>query len=356
MSCEPLPPHFSPLRGRGTDQNPMNRFEKIIFEPDPDEPDINTKPKTEFFHDTTKSLITYNNSPDLGFTAGINIYRGCEHGCSYCFARPYHEYLGMSSGLDFESKILIKANAPQLLAKELSARKWHPQVVVMSGATDCYQPVERRLQLNRQCLEVFAEFCNPVVIITKNHLVTRDIDVLKKLAKHQAVKVFISVTTLDAQLGGWMEPRASRPVHRLKAIRELSEAGIPVGAMVAPIIPGLTDHEIPQIVASVANHGAQSAGHTIVRLPFAVKDIFTHWLETYFPDRKDKILNRIRDIRGGKLNDPRFGMRMAGEGAYAEHIHDMFYLACKRSGLDKSRTVLSTASFKIPSRQLTLFD
>jgi DNA repair photolyase len=345
------------IHGRGTPENPANRFEQIHIERDPENPrDPGFKPDTIYLKDNTKSLITYNDSPDVGFEAGINPYRGCEHGCVYCFARPSHEYFGLSSGLDFETKIFVKENAPKILAKELSARQWRPRVLALSGNTDCYQPVERRLRLTRRCLEVLADFRNPVVVITKNHLVTRDIDILKQLAGFQAVKIFISVTTLDAKLANILEPRASCPADRLDAIKKLSEAGVPAGVLVAPVIPGLTDHEMPRIIAQAARHGARSAGHVILRLPYAVKGLFEHWLEAHFPERKNKVLNRIREIRGGSLNDPRFGHRMKGEGPFAKQIHDFFYLSCKKEGLNIDTAELSTSSFRKPSAQLTLFD
>src|ERR1043166_3899467 len=227
------------IKGRGAAQNPSNRFEKIHLEPDDDwNPEEGAAPRTQFFRDTTQTFINYNNSPDVGFDASINPYRGCEHGCIYCFARPTHEYLGFSAGLDFESRIMVKENGPELLRQELSSSKWKPQTIVMSGVTDCYQPIERKLRLTRRCLEVLAEFRNPVAIITKNHLVTRDVDLLARLAEHQAAVVCISVTTLDDRLAGRMEPRATRPRGRLDAIRTLSAAGVPVTVFVAPTVPG----------------------------------------------------------------------------------------------------------------------
>jgi DNA repair photolyase len=240
--------------GRGATDNPVNRFEKIHIEPDADwNPDDEyggcpQGPRTQFFKDHSKTLITRNDSPDVGFMASLNPYRGCEHGCIYCYARPTHEYLGFSAGLDFESKIMVKEDAPELLRAELMSPKWQPQVIFMSGVTDCYQPVESRLKLTRRCLEVLAEFRNPVFIITKNRLVTRDIDLLSELARHNAAAVWLSITTLDAELRKLMEPRTSPPLARLAAIRELAQAGIPVGVNVAPIIPGLTDHEMPAIL------------------------------------------------------------------------------------------------------------
>src|SRR5262245_27700364 len=236
----------TPIRGRGAGGNPANRFEGLLYAPDPElDPSDSPAPTTHFFRDTSRSIIAYNDSPDVGFSASINPYRGCEHGCIYCYARPTHEYLGFSVGLDFESKIMVKEDASALLRRELMSPRWQPQTLAISGVTDCYQPIERRLQLTRRCLEVLLEFRNPVGIVTKNQLVTRDIDVLGELAKLDAAVVYVSVTTLDAELVGKMEPRTSRPAARLEAIAALAQAGIPVGVMVAPIIPGLNDHEIP---------------------------------------------------------------------------------------------------------------
>jgi DNA repair photolyase len=345
------------LHDRGALVNPANRFEKISFERDEEISDEDyPSPKTEFFKDTSKSIVSYNASPDIGFSTSVNPYRGCEHGCVYCYARPTHEYFGLSSGLDFESKIFVKTEAALLLRKELAHAKWEPQTVVMSGVTDCYQPFERKFQVTRQCLEVLHEFHNPVAIITKNHLVTRDIDLLRKMADYQGACVTVSVTSLDSHIARAMEPRASTPANRLKAIEELSKAGIPVTANVAPIVPGLTDHEIPAILKACAQAGAQGAGYVIVRLPYAVKDLFECWLKEYFPDRKDKVLNRIRELRGGSLYDSGFGTRMTGQGLFAEHIRDLFDLGYKRAGFPKSRIHLSAASFQNPHKQqLELF-
>ncbi|HET7626213.1 MAG TPA: PA0069 family radical SAM protein, partial [Verrucomicrobiae bacterium] len=247
---------------RGTAENPPNRFEQIIFQRDDDwNPDEDPLPRTQFLKDKTSTIIAYNNSPDIGFEASVNPYRGCEHGCIYCYARPFHEYLGFSSGLDFETKIMVKESAPKLLREELASPKWQPKVITMSGVTDCYQPIERRLKLTRGCLEVLADFRNPVVIVTKNALVTRDVDLLSALARDHAAQVFISLTTLDSDLRKVMEPRTSPPAARLAAIRKLTDAGIPVGVMLAPIVPGLTDHEIPALIAAAVEAGARSAGH-----------------------------------------------------------------------------------------------
>lgn len=252
---------------------------------------------------------------------------------------------------------MVKEDAPEFLRRELSSRNWKPQPVAISGVTDPYQPIERDLQLTRRCLEVFVEFRNPVVIITKNRLVTRDLDLLSELARYQAALVILSVTTLDASLTRILEPRASTPARRLEAIETLTQAGVPVGVLVAPVIPGLTDHEIPSIVAAVAKAGAQFAGYTIVRLPLAVAPLFEEWLEQHFPDRKEKVLNRIRAMRDGNLNDPRFGHRMRGEGPFAEMIKKLFAAACRKAGLDRHGPTLSTASFRRPSgAQLSLFE
>jgi DNA repair photolyase len=345
-----------PIRGRGTASNPANRFQHLVYEPDPDVADEEAPaPGTQFFRDGSRSLITYNDSPDVGFSASINPYRGCEHGCSYCYARPTHEYLGLSSGLDFETKIFVKEDAPELLRRELMSPKWEPQVLAVSGVTDAYQPIERRLQLTRRCLAVLTEFRNPVGVVTKNHLVTRDRDLLGELARHDAAVVFISITTLDADLAGVMEPRASRPAARLAAIEELTRAGIRVGVLVAPVIPGLTDHEMPAILEAAAQAGARSAGYVMLRLPFAVKDLFENWLARHFPQRTEKVLGQIREVRGGKLSDPRFGSRMRGEGPLAEAIRRMFQLACRKAGLNRKGWQLSTAAFRRPHER-SLFD
>ncbi len=346
------------IKGRGAAHNPTNRFEKIHLEPDDDwTPEENGAPKTQLFRDSTQTFITRNNSPDIGFETSINPYRGCEHGCIYCFARPTHEYLGFSAGLDFESRIMVKEDGPEILRKELSSPKWKPQTIVMSGVTDCYQPIERKLRLTRRCLEVLAEFRNPVAIITKNYLVTRDIDLLSELARHNAAMVNISITTLDPTLTPRLEPRASLPAHRLAAVRELSEAGIPVNVMVAPVIPCITDHEIPHILKAAAEAGAISAAYVPVRLPWAVAPMFENWVARHFPDRKEKVLNRIRGMRGGKLNDSNFGSRMRGSGIFAEQIDRMFKVGCRRAGLPKRRVELSAESFRVPSGpQLSLFE
>lgn len=275
-----------------------------------------------------------------------------------CYARPTHEYLGFSAGLDFESRIMVKLDAPVLLRKEMASKKWKPQTVMFSGVTDIYQPAERQFELTRRCLEVFLDFRNPVGMVTKNYLITRDIDLLKELAQLDCVSVSISLTTLDEELRRVMEPRTSAPSRRLKAVEMLANAGIPVGVLNAPIIPGLTDHEIPKLVQAAADAGANWAGFSIVHLPYGVKDLFVDWLERHYPERSSKVIGRIKAMRGGKLNDPRFGYRMTGEGIFAEQIHALHKAACKKAGLPKPRRKLTTEHFRVPGRavQLRLFE
>ncbi|MGH7942296.1 MAG: PA0069 family radical SAM protein [Limisphaerales bacterium] len=343
---------------RGATENPPNRFEKIHLEPDADwNPEDDGLPQTQFFVDHSKTIIAHNDSPDIGFTSSLNPYRGCEHGCIYCYARPTHEYLGFSSGLDFETKIMVKLNAPELLRQELSSLKWKPQVIVMSGVTDCYQPVEGKLKLTRRCLETLAEFRNPAAIITKNSLVSRDVDVLSELAKHDCASVCLSITTLDNDLKGVMEPRASPPQARLNAIRKLAGANIPVSVNVAPIIPGLNDHEMPAILRAARESGATAAGFTVVRLPYANAPLFEKWLETHFPDRKERVLNRIKAMRGGKLYNSQWGTRMRGDGIFAEQIETMFEVARRKAGFKDGRNYeLSTTAFRrAGGPQLSLF-
>ena len=346
-----------PVRGRGAAVNPKNRFESIerVPEPPQDSDDISS-PQTRFFVDSSKSIIAYNDSPDVGFETSVNPYRGCEHGCVYCYARPSHEYLGFSSGLDFETKIMVKEDAPELLRKQLSSRAWKPQLIALSGNTDCYQPAEKKRQLTRRCLEVLLDFRNPVVIITKNHLVTRDIDILSELARYDCVGVTLSLTTLDHRLSSLLEPRASRPARRLAAIKALAEGVVPVGYLQAPMIPGLTDSEAPAIALAAAKAGATFSGYVALRLPFAVKALFEQWLEQHYQDKKQKILNRVREIRGGKLNDPNFKTRMRGEGIYAEQMAKLFQLARKKSGITERWPKLTTEHFRRPAKdQLSLF-
>lgn len=353
-----MEPRPLPIRGRGAAANPPNRFERLRIERDPDAAlDEQPAPRTEFYRDSSRSVINHNDSPDIPFECSLNPYRGCEHGCIYCFARCTHEFLGFSAGLDFETKILVKEDAPELLAKELSSRRWTPKPISLGTATDPYQPIERKLQLTRRCLQVLAEFRNPVTLITKNHLVTRDIDLLSEMARRHLVAVLVSVTSLDAELVRILEPRTSSPQRRLAAIQALSAAGIPVGVMVSPIIPGLTDHEIPAIVSAAAQAGATSAGLQIVRLPGAVAGLFEQWLEQHRPERKQKVLHRLQAMRGGKLNETPFGKRMRTTGEMAEQIHAIFDLACRKAKLGSEGPELSTAEFRrSDGGQMSLFE
>jgi len=335
------------LRGRGVGWNPPNRFETIALEPDPSDEDPQPGPETVLLRDRTKSILAWNDSPDVGFDVGINPYRGCSHGCVYCYARPTHEYLGFSAGLDFETKIMVKERAPELLKKALESRSWVPQVIALSGNTDAYQPAERRLELTRRCLEVLAEFRNPVGIVTKSHLVTRDADLLGDLAADGAAAVVLSVTSLRNEVQRAMEPRAASPSRRLDAIRQLAAKGIPVGVNVAPVIPGLTDEEVPSILEAAAEAGATFASYIMLRLPHGVKSIFEGWLGQHFPERRDKVLNRVRELRGGKLYDARYEVRGRGEGPWSDQLRSLFRVTRKRLGLDRPPS-LSTAAFRVP--------
>ncbi len=330
----------------------------MVVDPDADAVLPPEVPRTIYLKDSTRKIIAHNDSPDVGFEWSINPYRGCEHGCIYCYARPTHEWLGFSAGLDFESRIMVKTDAPELLREELASKKWEPAVISVSGVTDCYQPVERKLEITRGCLAVMTEFGNPFGIVTKSHLVTRDIDVLSEAAKKNLCVVMVSVTTLDENLSRLMEPRAAVPRRRLEAIAKLSAAGVPVGAMVAPIVPGLTDHEVPAVLKMVKEAGALSAGYVALRLPYAVKDLFAAWLERHFPDRKAKVLNRIMDLRGGKLNESAFGSRMRGHGIWAEQMKRVFEVAKCKAGMVGGIPDLATDGFCVPNsarRQMELW-
>jgi DNA repair photolyase len=350
-------------RGRGTGWNPANRFEGTYTQAEPEsrtwveeDDDLAPRPETEYIDENASSILVHNDSPDVNFDWGINPYRGCEHGCIYCYARPMHEYMGYSAGLDFETKIFVKRRAPQLLREALASRKWTPEVIALSGATDPYQPVERTLKLTRGCLEVLAEFRNPVGIITKNRLVTRDIDLLAPMAADQCATVSVSVTTLDLQLNRILEPRTSSPHQRLDAIRALSESGIPVRVLVAPVIPGITDHEIPAILQAAAAAGATSASYIMLRLPHAVAPLFEAWLEEHYPDRKEKVLSRLRAMREGRLYRSDFATRHSGTGVFAEQTARFFEVACRKAGLDRAGKPLSIAQFRRPGvDQMELF-
>ncbi len=337
------------IKGRGVVGNPRNRFESLGFEWDEDvPPDERPAPTTQFLDDATQTIIAYNSSPDIPYRASVNPYRGCEHGCSYCYARPFHEYLGFSAGIDFESKIMVKREAPKLLRSELSSSKWEPQLLAMSGVTDCYQPIERKLKLTRQCLEALYEFRNPVGMVTKNRLVTRDKDILSEMAKSRLCQVFLSINSLDSELAREMEPRTSSPRARLEALAELADAGIPTGVLIAPVVPGLNDHEIPGILKAAYEAGAVCAGHILLRLPFGVKDLFLDWARRSYPTKAEKIESRIRNTRDGKLDDARFGARMTGNGIFAEQIETLFRVNARKYKLDKAPPPVDVSKFRRP--------
>lgn len=364
MTMYPYSPSTS-IRGRGTATNPRNRFERLYVEqdrealagafcPEMEAPAEAPPPPTEFFPDASRSILSSNDSPDVGFDVSVNPYRGCEHGCVYCYARPTHEYLGFSCGLDFETKVLYKPDAPVLLREALEASSYEPRPIALSGATDPYQPIERQMELTRGCLEVLADLRNPACVMTKSHLVTRDADLLGRLARHDAAAVMISLTTLDPNLARRLEPRASAPLSRLAAISTLARARVPVGVLVSPVIPGLTDHEMPALLAEAARAGATFARFAILRLPHAVAELFDDWLARHYPARREKVLARIRDIRGGRLDDSRFGTRMRGEGVFALQIADLFEVSCRRANLRTETPRLSVASFRRRFGQLSL--
>ena len=349
------------VRGRGAGMDLPNRFERLHLELEAGEAHQAPQARrTDYLRDPAKSILSRNRSPDVGFDWSLNPYRGCEHGCVYCYARPTHEYLGWSAGLDFESRIMVKEDAAALLRRALSKAGWTPEPLVMSGVTDPYQPIERRLELTRGCLEVLAEARHPVALITKSRLVERDADLLATLARLDAAHVTLSITTLDRRLQRTLEPRASPPEHRLAAIRTLADAGIPVAVNVAPVIPGLTDHEIPAIIEAAAQAGATSAGYVVLRLPGAVRPLFLEWLETHCPDRAGKVRSRLQSLRGGDLYDSTFGARMSGEGPFAAQIRDLVRISRRRAGMTHRALRLSTDHFRRPeprsdAPQLRLF-
>jgi DNA repair photolyase len=352
-------------RGRGSPINPPNRFDRLHYEPDPerldDDPeyrDTLERPPTEYFRDHSRSIVTENQSPDVGFRYSINPYRGCQHGCAYCYARPTHEYLGLSAGLDFETKVFVKEDAPELFREFLCRPGWRAEPIALSGVTDCYQPAERRFRLTRRLLEVAAEARQPMSIITKNALVLRDLDVLGTMAAARLVQVSVSLTTLDAGLARSMEPRTSTPAARLRALRALAGAGVPAQVLVAPVIPGLNDSEIPALLAAARETGARAAGYVLLRLPLTVAPVFREWLERTQPGCAARVLGRVRQARGGKLNESAFGKRMRGSGEMADQIRELFHVFARRHGLDGGLPPLDCTAFRpprAPSRQGTLF-
>jgi DNA repair photolyase len=347
------------ISGRGTGENPPNRYDELHVElDDAEEEDGGAEVPTLFYKDSSRTILAENDSPDVGFKYSLNPYRGCEHGCIYCYARPSHEYLGFSAGLDFERRIMVKENAPALLREKLSSPRWEPQVVALSGNTDCYQPIERRLGITRRCLEVFAEFRNPVAAITKSALIARDADLFGELARRGAAAVHLSITSLDPELARRMEPRAARPERRLEAIATLVAAGVPVSVMIGPVVPGLNDSEIPRILEAAKRAGATGASWVLLRLPKPVDELFAGWLDEHYPDRKERVLARIRETRDGRISDARFGRRMRGRGEYAEQIAALFEVAAKKYGLGRGLIPLDAGAFRRPARtgeQLGMF-
>lgn len=357
-----LPPLTVPIKGRGAVSNADGRFESCSHERVDDGWDALAEPlppvATTVTVDTTKSIINAVDSPDIGFDRTINAYRGCEHGCIYCFARPTHSYLGLSPGLDFETRLFAKPDAAQLLEQELRHRNYQCRPIAIGTNTDPYQPIERQWRITRQILEVLWAFRHPVTIVTKSALVERDIDLLAPMAAAHLVRVHISVTTLDAKLARRMEPRAAAPHRRIEAIRHLNAAGIPTGVMVAPLIPLLTDKDMESILEACAKAGARSAGYVLLRLPHEVKDLFKEWLALHEPLKANHVMSLIRGARNGRENDPEFGSRLRGTGAVAELIAQRFARACRQWHLNDMDETLDTTQFcpPPPSRgQLALF-
>ncbi len=348
----------TPARGRAAQLQPGNRFESRRLEVlDEHRETLGGRPRqvaTDVARDQSRTIINHVDSPDIGFRWTVNPYRGCEHGCVYCYARPGHEMLGFSCGLDFETRLMAKVDAPQLIRDELAAPNWSGQAIVMSGVTDCYQPIEREMRITRQILEVFAECRQPVSIVTKSRLILRDLDVLQELASYDAVRVAVSITSFDNSLAAAMEPRAASPGDRIWTIRRLASAGIPVACMVAPIIPAINDREVPTILRRAADAGARSAGYVLLRLPHGVKDLFFDWLERHDPDRRDHVASLLKQMRGGAIYDATFGTRMKGEGPLAEQLHRMFRLFARRCGLDESLTAMSPTHFRRPADRMQL--
>ncbi|WP_370087064.1 PA0069 family radical SAM protein [Ekhidna sp.] len=338
------------LKGKGAQINVPNKYSALSLSTDSldglDEELMLEKPRTEIFHETPKKIISTNSSPDIGPSASINPYQGCEHGCVYCYARNSHEYWGFSAGLDFETKIIVKPEAPQLLEREFLRPSWKPRTIMLSGNTDCYQPLEKKFGITRQLLQVFNKYQNPVGIITKNALVTRDLDILKELAKSSLVHVIFSITSLDEKLRQKLEPRTASAVKKLKAMEALAENGIPVGVMNAPIIPGLNHYETPEILRLSADAGARFASYTVVRLNGQIGKIFKDWLTKSYPDRADKVWNQIQELHGGNVSDSEFGRRIKGEGNIAEIIRKLFEVSKRKYFKNREMPPLETSHFR----------
>lgn len=348
------------LKGRGAQFNSHNRFMKHQYVQEHlealDEPLLSNS-ATEYMDEFPRKIVNKITSPDLPMPYSMNPYQGCEHGCIYCYARNTHQYWGFSAGLDFERKIIVKKNAPELLAQQLQKKNWKPDAIMLSGNTDCYQPIERKLKITRKILEVLLEYRHPVGIITKNSLILRDLDLLTEMASMRLAKVSLSITTLDEKLRLAMEPRTATGKQRLKAIEKLAAAGIPVNVMIAPIIPGLNNHEIPTIMEAAAKAGATSAGYTMARLNGPVGDVFSDWIYKTYPDRAEKVLSQISTAHGGSLSDSRFGKRMRGEGPQAEAIRDLFRMTKSRLFAGRESPPYNLDAFCPPDKsgQLRLF-
>jgi len=355
--------HADPRKGRGAGINPEGRFEKVgreAFDDGWNTPEDELPPlKTHVTEERVKSIISRNDSPDIPFTQSINPYAGCEHGCSYCYARPSHAYRNLSPGIDFEKRLFAKVNAAEKLREELSRPGYRCEVISLGANTDPYQPIERGLKITRGILEACAEFNQPVGIVTKNALVERDIDILAPMARMNLAAVYISCNNLDHDLARRLEPRCSAPARRIEAMKRLSEAGIPVGVLVAPVIPFLTDHQIEPVLEAAWEHGARQAGYILMRLPWEVKDLFREWLERNYPLKAKHVMSRVHAMRGGRDNDPNFGSRMKGEGELAKLLAQRFQIACARLGYNAGQRnrSLDTTRFRVPARngQLSLF-
>jgi DNA repair photolyase len=357
-----MPPSF---KGRGAAVQPANPYTRVSVEADLEQVEADEeylsqlgRPPTEYIPDQSQTIVTENDSPDVGFRYSVNPYRGCSHGCSYCYARPTHEYFGLSAGLDFETKVFVKHHAAELLRDFLARPAWRPETIAFSGVTDCYQPAERKFRITRACLAVAAECRQPVGIITKNSMVVRDLDLLTELAAHNAVHVSLSITSLDPELARLMEPRTSAPEARLRAIHDLSAAGIPTSVMVAPIIPGLNDSEMPAILTAAREAGAEGAGYVMLKLATTVREVFLDWLNRTYPDRLPRIETLIRSTRGGRMNDSQFGRRQRGTGPVANLIADSFDLWTTKLGFPEDDTPLNREAFRPPrptAGQLQLF-
>jgi DNA repair photolyase len=351
-----------PSKGRGATINPEGRFESRVRESVDDGWDTQLgeelpKLETTVTEEIAKSIIARNESPDVGFNQSINPYRGCEHGCVYCYARPTHAYLNLSPGLDFETKLFAKVNAAELLREELARPGYQCDVIALGANTDPYQPIEKEYRITRGILEVLAEFEHPVGIVTKSSMVERDLDLLAPMARKNLASVFVSITTLDHELARHLEPRATAPQRRLQTIKKLSEAGVPCGVLVAPVIPFLTDSAVEKVLEAAREAGASMAGYVLLRLPYEVKDLFKAWLDEHYPLKASHVMSRVKDMRGGKEYDSQFDSRMRGEGEFADLLAKRFKLACQRLGFNRNRGSLDTARFRPPQRggQQTLF-